>query len=91
MVYDPHDTASIPAGTKVIALNGETLGTVREAHPHYVLIDQEHEHLDLELPVHAIERFTGEALHISLNREAMTSVDHEETVHREMSDPEVDQ
>jgi hypothetical protein len=91
MAYDPHDTASIPAGTKVIALNGEVLGRVREAHAHYVLIDQKHEHLDLKLPVHAIERLTGDALHISLNRGAMTTVDHEETVHREMVDPKVDE
>jgi hypothetical protein len=91
MAYDPHDTASIPVGTKVIALNGEVLGTVREAHAHYVFIDQEQKYLDLELPVHAIERLTGDGLHISLNRGAMTTVNHEETVHRETVDPETDE
>jgi hypothetical protein len=88
MAYDPHDTASIPVGTPVIALNGEVLGTVRESHAHYVLIDQPDEHLDLDLPVHAIESLTGGKLHITLNRSALTTVDHEETVHRERVDTE---
>jgi hypothetical protein len=88
MVHDPHNTSSIPAGTPVVALNGEVLGTVREVYPHYILIDQPDEHLDLDLPVHAVESLTGGKLHITLNREALTRVDHEETVHREMVDRE---
>lgn len=88
MVHDPHNTSSIPVGTPVVALNGEVLGTVREVHAHYILIDQPDEHLDLDLPVHAIERFTGDRLHISLNREAMTSVDAEETARNELEDPD---
>lgn len=88
MVHDPHNTNSIPAGTPVIARNGERLGTVRESHPHYILVDQPDEHLDLDVPVHGIEGFTDGMLHLSLNREALTRVDHEETVHRERVDPE---
>lgn len=88
MLHDPHNASSIPSGTPVIALNGEMLGTVREVHSHYILIDQPDNHLDLNLPVHAIESFTGGTLRITLNRGALTTVDHEETVHREMVDPE---
>ncbi len=86
MTYDPHDTRRIPVGTQVIALNGEVLGTVREIHAHYLLIDQPGRHLDLDVPVHAIREYTGDALHLSINREATTEVDHEETVHRHVDD-----
>lgn len=86
MTYDPHDTASIPAGTPVVALNGEVLGTVREAHAHYVLVDQEDEHNDLEVPVHAVTGLVDGKLHISINRDAATEVDHEETVHHQHDD-----
>lgn len=88
MAHDPHNTSSIPAGTPVVALNGETLGTVREVHDHYILIDQPDHHLDLDLPVHAIEGLAGGTLRITLNRSALTTVDHEETVHRETVDRE---
>ena len=88
MEHVPHNARSTPAGTPVVALNGDVLGVVREVHAHYVLIDQPDEHLDLDLPVHAIERFDGNRLYIRLNREALTTVDHEETVHREHVDPD---
>lgn len=88
MVHDPHNTHALPVGTPVVALNGELLGTVRETHPHYILVDQPNEHLDLNVPVHGIEGIAGGKLQLSLNREALTSVDHEETVHRERVDPE---
>lgn len=86
MAFDPQDTNSIPVGTPVIARNGETLGTVREVHRHYILIDQEGEHYDLDLPVRAIENVADGKVHISLDRSALTRVDHEETVHREEVD-----
>jgi hypothetical protein len=87
MVHDPHNTNTIQSGTPVIARNGEVLGTVRESHPHYILVDQPGQHLDLDVPVHGIEGFTGGKLQLSLNREALTLVDHEETVHRGTVDP----
>jgi len=59
MTYDPHNTASIPVGTPVVALNGELLGTVREAHAHYLLVDQADEHDDLNVPVHAVIGLVG--------------------------------
>ncbi|HVL24585.1 MAG TPA: hypothetical protein VM450_10915 [Thermomicrobiales bacterium] len=86
MTYDPHNTASIPAGTLVIALNGELLGAVREAHAHYLLVDQADEHNDLKVPVHAVIGLVDGRLQVSINRGAATEVDHEETVHRQHVD-----
>jgi cell shape-determining protein MreC len=87
MTYDPHDTRSIPIGTPVVAYNGELLGKVREVHPHYILVDQEGEHDDFDVPVHAIQSFENGKLQVSVNRWAATEVDHEETVHRLREDP----
>jgi hypothetical protein len=82
VTYDPHDTAAIPVGTTVIAADGSVLGTVREVHPHYLLAGEEGQHRDLEIPVHAIREFANGRLHVSINREAATSVDDVETAHR---------
>lgn len=88
MANDPHGTRHIPAGTPVIAADGSHLGLVRETHPHYLLVDQEDNHLDLDVPVHAIAEFANDTLRLSVNREALTEVDHEETVHRTQVDPD---
>ena len=80
MIHNPRD---IPVGTTVIALNGELLGKVREAHEHYLLIDQPGEHRDLDLPTDAILDLRNGQLLIAVNREALSEVDHEETVHRQ--------
>jgi hypothetical protein len=70
----------------VVARNGEMLGNVREVHEHYILIDQERAHEDLRLPVDAIVEVVGGRLQVSVNREALNLVDHEETVHRQEVD-----
>ena len=85
MAHDPHNTTSIPPGTPVVALNGELLGRVREAYPHYLLVDQEG-HEDLDVPAHAVRGMEGGQLHLTINRSALTEVDHEETVHHEEDD-----
>jgi hypothetical protein len=79
---DPHGTSSIPVGTPVVAFNGDLLGTVREVHPHYLLVHQEGQHGDLEVPVHAIRGFEDGKLQVSVNRGSVTEVDDEETAHR---------
>ena len=79
---DPHGTSGIAVGTPVIAFNGELLGTVREVHPHFLLVHQEGHHEDMEVPVHAIRGFEGGRLQVSVNRWAVTEVDDEETAHR---------
>jgi len=87
MTYDPHDTASIPVGTTVIAADGSVLGKIREVHPHYLLAGIEGQHNDLEIPVHAIREFANGKLRVSINREAATSVDDVETAHRTTESP----
>ena len=82
MSSDPHGTSTIPVGTPVRGYNGSLLGTVREVHPHYLLVGQEGEHHDLEVPVHAILGFEEGVLQVSVNRESVTEVDDVETAHR---------
>ena len=82
MTGDPHGTHNIPVGTPVHGFDGALLGYVREVHPHYLLIGQEGQHADLEVPVHAILGFTDGQLQVSVNREAVTEVDDVETAHR---------
>lgn len=86
MIYDPHDATSIPIGTPVVAANGELLGKVREVYPHYILVDQQDQHDDLDVPVHSIIGFRDGRLQVSINRWSATEVDHEETVHHERVD-----
>lgn len=86
MTDDPHNMRRIPAGTPVVALNGEHLGTVRESHPHYLLVDQPDAHNDLDIPAHAVQDYAAGRVQLSINRSALTEVDHEETVHHEHGD-----
>jgi hypothetical protein len=82
MTDDPHGTRDIPIGTPVRAFDGSLLGTVLEVHPHYLLVGQEGEHNDLEVPVHSIRGFSEGHLQVSVNRGAVTEVDDVETAHR---------
>ena len=82
MTDDPHGTRDIPAGAPVRAFDGTLLGHVREVHPHYLLVGQEGEHADLEVPVHGIRGFVDGQLQVSVNRESVTEVDDVETAHR---------
>lgn len=82
MVDDPHGVARIPVGMPVLAFDGSPLGEVREVHPHYLLVGQEGQHTDLEVPVHAIRGVVDGQLQVSVNRGAVTEVDDVETAHR---------
>lgn len=82
MSDDPHGARDIPIGTPVRAFDGSLLGSVREVHPHYLLVGREGEHSDLEVPVHAIRGFAEGVLQVSVNRGAVTEVDDVETAHR---------
>ncbi len=83
MTDDPHGTQNIPVGTPVRGFNGSLLGYVREVHPHYLLVGEEGQHADLNVPVHAIQDFSEGQLQVSVNRDAVTEVDDVETVHRQ--------
>ena len=86
MTDDPHGTRNISLGTPVLALNGEHLGTVRDVHPHYLIVGEKGQHGELEVPVHAIAGIEGGSLRLSVNREALTAVDDNETVHRQLGE-----
>lgn len=67
------------AGTVVIAENGERLGTVRVAYPHYVLVSEDGApERDLEVPARAVARLENGKLYLTVNREALSDVDDEE-------------
>ena len=87
MTDDPHNTSEIPIGMPVIAFDGSELGHVREVYPHYLLVRREGQHTDLEVPVHAIRGVTEGRLQVSVNREAVSEVDDEETAHRMSEEP----
>ena len=82
MIDDPYGTSDIPVGAPVRAFDGTLLGHVREIHPHYLLVGQDGEHADLEVPVHAIRGFADGELQFSVNRDSVTEVDDVETAHR---------
>lgn len=86
MTDDPHGTHNIPVGTPVLAFNGEFMGRVRDIHPHYLIVGQEGEHAELDVPVHAIAGMEGGSLRLRVNREALTAVDDNETVHRQQGE-----
>jgi hypothetical protein len=88
MSDDPHGARDIPIGTPVIGFNGARLGQVREAHPHYIRVQREGEHEDLEVPVHAIQGVIDGTLHVSVNETAATAVDGVETAHR-LNEPQI--
>ncbi len=85
MANDPHNLESIPAGTPVVALDGELLGRVREAYPNYLLVDQQG-HEDLDVPAHAVHGMVNGQVQLTINRSALTEVDHEETVHHQLNE-----
>lgn len=72
-------------GTVVVALDGQRLGTVRTVYDHFFLVSQDgNPHADLEVPPHAIASFDGERIYLTVNREALTSVDDEESASRRL-------
>ncbi len=79
------DQTTIPIGASVIALDGTTLGKVREIHPHYVLVgEQEDPHYDFDVPARAIARVEGNIVHLKVNRSALTEVDDTESANRRL-------
>lgn len=81
MSSDSRENRTVPIGTSVIGFNGEFLGVVREAYPHYLLVGREGEHDNLEVPVHSITGVVDGKLQVSVTRGAVTEVDDVETAH----------
>ncbi len=82
MIDDPHGARNIPVGTPVTGYGGVALGRVREVYPHYILVGEDGQHEDREVPAHAIVGFEHGTLQVSVNRESTTLVDDVETAHR---------
>ena len=87
MVSDPHGTRNIPIGTPVVGYNGASLGRVREVHTHYILVGEDGQHEDLDVPVHAIVGLEHGTLRVSITRASATPVDDVETAQRLLGKP----
>src|SRR5690348_11432672 len=72
MSSESRENRTVPIGTPVIGFNGEFLGVVREAYPHFLLIGREGEHDSLEIPVHSITGIVDGKLQVSVTRGAVT-------------------
>lgn len=73
---------ALRVGMPVHGYSGNLLGYLREIHPHYLLVGQEGQHEDLEVPVQAVTSISEGVLHVSVNRESASAVDDVETAHR---------
>ena len=62
----------VPVGTRVLALDGEVLGTVRTAYRNYLLIAITDSEDDLEVPSAALGRVEQGTLYLTVNRSALT-------------------
>lgn len=62
----------VPVGTRVMALDGESLGTIREARRNYLLVSIPGSEDDLEVPSAAIGRLEQGTLYLTVNRGALT-------------------
>lgn len=63
---------TIPVGTRVLALDGEALGTIREARRNYLLVAIPGSEDDLEVPAAAVGRMEQGTLYLTVNRGALT-------------------
>lgn len=81
------DTPDITIGMKVVTLDGEALGIVREIQDYYILIDQPDVHDDLEVPSDAVGAVENGVLRLTVNRSALSAVDDEESAHRDIEWP----
>jgi Uncharacterized protein conserved in bacteria (DUF2171) len=70
------ERAGIVVGATVVALNGETVGTVHTVRPHYLMVegDDEDDPVDYEVPMHAVVGTEGGRVQLSVNLEALNEV-----------------
>lgn len=76
---------NFPPGTPVIAADGQHLGTVHEVYEHFILVRPEGAHGELEVPPHAVTDYDGTRITLSVNREALSVVDDEESASRRLN------
>jgi len=80
--YEKRNDDSIPAGIEVIGYDGKSIGYVREAREHYLLVGTDSIHKDLEVPVQSVLGFQNGKLRVHVTRESTSAVDDEESTHR---------
>jgi hypothetical protein len=70
------ERARIAVGAEVVALNGETVGTIHTVRPHYLMVegDDEDGPVDYEVPMHAVVGAEGGRIQLSVNLEALNEV-----------------
>jgi hypothetical protein len=80
--FEKRNDGQVPVGIEVIGFDGRTLGYVREAHEHYLLVGTDSVHEDLEVPVQSIIGIEDGKLRVHVTRGSSSPVDDEESAHR---------
>ena len=74
-----HEPGESPVGHEVVAANGEVLGKVREAHPHYLIVERTGEPtVDLDVPMRAVAAVEAGRIVLRVNLEALTELPDED-------------
>ena len=76
----------VQPGTPVVAANGEPIGTIRAAFPHYLLVADEATNTDYDVLRHALDRMDDGRLYLRINREALTPIADDSTERRLVAD-----
>ena len=68
-----------PVGHEVVAANGEVLGKVREAHPHYLIVERDGPPpTDFNVPMRAVAAVEEGRIVLRVNLEALTELPDED-------------
>lgn len=78
--------SEVPVGAAVVAANGDMLGKVHTAYPHFFVLEQSGgaEPADYEVPMHAVSSVEGGRVLLTVNLEALTRIpsEHQSANHR---------
>lgn len=76
----------MPIGAAVIGANGDTLGKVHTAYPHFFVLERGDgaEAADFEVPMHAVVSIDGGRVLLTVNLEALNRIpsEHQSAHHR---------
>ena len=74
-----HEHGESPVGHEVVAANGEVLGKVREAHPHYLIVERTGAPaVGLDVPMRAVAAVEAGRILLRVNVEALTELPDED-------------
>ena len=80
--FEIRNDDAIPIGIEVIGYDGRSLGYVREAKEHYLLVGTSSTHKDLEVPVQSVLGIENGKLRVHVTVTSSSPVDDEESAHR---------